>query len=290
MGRAAEHAGQGNPQEARRAAEEAEKTLQLAREQLAELLRRTQVELAMEQMARLQDTLKHLHRVQQQVIDETDRFEKLRQSQGRLTRAQAASLGGLARQQGALQTETTGIAEKLAATGTFHLVLSGTGRDMGRAAALLARRNTGPVTQQAEQSALRRLALLIEALKPDQPEDTPGDGSDGGAGGAGQGANLPGEVLQVLAELKLQKLMQEEINRRTRQLDEAIDKTGGPNDQQRREYLALSQEQGRLADLILQMLPPEADDSEAELGDPSPEPSPSIDQQPQPMLPREDMP
>ena len=149
------------------------------------------------------------------------------------------------------------MAEKMIASGAFHLALQGAGRDMGRAAGLLDRSNTGQPTQQAQQHAARRLDMLLEALRPEQqPEDNgePGGGA-GGQGGAG------GRAVQTLAELKLLKLLQVEINLRTVQLEEA----GAPTDVQENEYDALAEEQRKLADLVLQMLQPTADEIEEDL-------------------------
>ena len=101
----------------------------------------------------------------------------------------------------------------MVAAGGFHLALSTAGSEMGRAAALLDRRLTGQATQEAQQSALARLALLLKAVEPEKPGAGP-EGS-GNGGGSGRQGNQPGGV-QSLAEFKLLKLMQEDINLRTR--------------------------------------------------------------------------
>jgi len=251
MGQAGQCAAGGNCGGAQSDAAAAAKTLKKAREQLAERRLRAQAELAMEQLARLEDALRHLRRQQQNVIDETQRFEDLRQTEGRLTRAQTASLASLARLQNSLREETVRLSEKFAGAGAFQLALSGAGRDMARAAELLEQRDTGPRTQQAERHALGRLDLLLEALEPEEPDNP----NNGGGAGAGNRGGRPQQGVQTLAELKLLKLLQAEINLRTRQLQEAAAATETLTEQQQREYALLSEEQGRLADLVLGLVP-----------------------------------
>jgi len=265
-------------------AADAAKTLDEARQQVAQRRRQAQAELAMEQLARMEDTLKHLRRQQQTVLEETRRYDRLQQDQGRLTRGQLAGLGDLARLERMLQTDCGRLGEKLASAGVFRLALSGAARSMGRAAGMLDRRQTDAPTQEIEQHAAGRLDLVLEALKEEPPED---DDSNAGGGEGQAGGGLPGEAIQALAQLKLLKLLQVEINLRSRQLQQSV-ADDEPTEQQRLEYAALSAEQGQLADLVLQLLqvvapPPEED----------PETLPDMqeeDQDGQPLLPEEDLP
>ena len=57
-----------------------------------------------------------------------------------------------------------------------------------------------------------------------------------------------------LAELKLLKSLQQEINLRTAVLAEVVGPDGKPTDQQRREYAELAEEQNALAEMILKMM------------------------------------
>ncbi|MEE8451710.1 MAG: hypothetical protein V3R99_07335 [Thermoguttaceae bacterium] len=263
---------------------DAAKTLDEARQQVAQRRRQAQAELAMEQLARMEDALKHLRRQQQTVLDETRRYDRLQEGQGRLTRGQLAGLGDLARLERMLQTDCGRLGEKLAGAGVFRLALSGAARSMGRAAGMLDRRQTGMPTQETEQHAAGRLDLVLEALKEEPPED---DDSNSG-GGAGQGTgDLPGEAIQALAQLKLLKLLQVEINLRSRQLQQSV-ADDGPTEQQRLEYAALSAEQGQLADLVLQLMKVVAPPPEE-----NPETLPDVqeeNQDGQPPLPGEDLP
>ena len=232
-------------------ANRAGKLLQETRRRLAQRRLRAQTELAMEQFGRLEDSLKHLYRRQEKVVQETLRLETLKREAGRLSRAQTASLDQLTREEEALRDETLSAAEKFAGSAAFNFALSGAAREMSRAAALLARRDTGPDTQTAEQNALARLQLLLKAVEPEEPKD---DDSNNAGGGAGDGqGEMPAGAVQTLAEIKLLKLMQEEINLRTTQFPEDV-KPEDLSPQQRREYNTVSEDQGRLAELILQLL------------------------------------
>jgi len=126
---------------------------------------------------------------------------------------------------------------------------------MDQAAVLLQRGQTGPETQQPQRNALHRLELVLTALKPEMQEKQPTTGENatqtetvetGDGQRASQGA-------QTLAELKLIKLLQQEINMRTAALAQAVGPNGKPTDQQRRQYEQLAEEQNRLAELVLKM-------------------------------------
>ena len=101
---------------------------------------------------------------------------------------------------------------------------------MNRTAARLAERETGPDTVELEQDVLARLQQLAAALKQPKPNggNKAGD-NGGGSGGAGQ----QGGQQRSLAEVRFLELMQEDLNRRTRRLDEAIGRVHGPTDEQR---------------------------------------------------------
>jgi len=260
MGSAAEAAGSDDSDSAGKAAERAERARRLLQEtkrRLAQRRLRAQAELAMEQLGRLEDSLKHLQRRQTKIIEETVRLEKLKQEAGRLSRAQAASLQQLTRQQQTLRDETTAAAEKFAGAPAFKFALAGAAREMARAAALLERGDTGEDTQRAEMAALARLQLLLNAVEPEEPEEPQGDEPDNGGAGAEGQPGMPAGAAQTLAEIKLLKLMQEEINLRTAEFPEDVDpETLSP--EQRREYNILSEDQGLLAELLLQLLSTQA--------------------------------
>ncbi len=255
MQQAQQQAGGGDCPGAGKSAAEASRRLEEAQQQLAARRLQAQAELVMEQLARLEDAVKHLRRQQEQIVDDTQRYERLRIAQGgQLSRAQATGLSDLARLQHDLKTEAGRLAKKLVGAGAFELTLAGASRYMTTAAEMLERQQTDEETVEAERAALARLELLLEALEPEQPEEDSNAG--GGSAPGGQGPQMPGGV-QTVAELKLLKLLQQEINLRTATLQEAVEKAGQLTDSLRKESRALGEEQGRLADLVLEMLQPE---------------------------------
>lgn len=127
---------------------------------------------------------------------------------------------------------------------------------MDQAAELLEKNLTGKETQEAQHNALRRLALLLEALKPEAAENQAdiGENASGAKADVGQQGQKPSQKSLSLAELKLLKMLQEEINGRTVALAEAVGPDGKPTDQQHRQYAQLAEEQNRLAELIIKMM------------------------------------
>ena len=216
-----------------------------AAKQLAAARLKAEGDLAHQQLSRLDDTVQALIQRQQQTLDETVRLEMLRAG-GELTRGQAQSVLDLVRQQAALAEETGELAAKLVGVEAFQFLLESAARDMSAAGERLAARDTSPATQQIERDVLARLGELIAASKAAPPSGNPPAGSDSNSGG-GNSAAKPGPSL---AEVRLVRLMQDDLNRRTRRLNDAIGEGKQPAEPQRRDLTELTREQGRLAELM----------------------------------------
>jgi hypothetical protein len=266
MDQAEQRAGQGDCAGAGGRAAEARQSLADARRQLDEAAARAAAELALEQLAQLEDSVKHLRRQQENALEEAKRLDRLEESQGQLNRAQASAVFDLARLQHSLQADAARLGGRLAGAGAFGLALSGAAADMGQAAESLDRRETGPPAQDAQRRAIRRLDLLAEALKPEQPA-AQSENSGGGNQGGQQGQQPRG--ITSLAELKLLKLLQQEINLRTEKLQQAVAAAGKATEGQLRESAELSRQQGRLADIVLESLQPVRRDPQPEPESPS---------------------
>ncbi len=251
MAGAGQSSGGGDDQAAQDQSQAAEKDLEEAQQQLAERRRQAEEDLAREQLARLEDSLKGLHERQQKLIGETQRLENLRAESGRLTRAQLGTLADVAREQQGLGGETSQLAEKLAVAEVIHLALDGAAQQMDRAAQLLDERQTGAGAQGAQEAARRRLAQLIDAFaKKQKPKNGQQGGGSGGSGGGSQGRS---DGSFVLTQLKLLKLMQEDLNGRYRTLvAEGQDNARGV----RRQLSDIAAEQGKLAELTLKLSEP----------------------------------
>ena len=139
-----------------------------------------------------------------------------------MTRAESLSVA-MPREQSALHDESQELAKTLAAAEVFKFVLVSAAQDMARAGERLERRDVGEETVKVESRALARIEQLIAALKQDAapPPDKPPGEEGGGGEGAGQGGGGQQPNVRSVAELKLLKLIQEQINARTLTLDEA---------------------------------------------------------------------
>ena len=145
---------------------------------------------------------------------------------------------------------------------------------MRRAAGFLQDQQIGPATQSAEQAAIDRLARLLTAMEPEKLDDPPPDDNvrnsrDGSNivrnDPPGTGGNRPAGGLIMLAEVKLIKLWQEDLNRRTQQLE--LDAASKPRKALRERYDQLADEQARLAAATVQLLRPAKADVDARQDD-----------------------
>ena len=255
LGRRAGEAG--DRQGASRGTKEAETALNDASRKLREKRFELAAQLAMEQQAKLQDTIKHLHHQEERIAAETREFADMERG-GVLNRTQVSSLLELAHQQELLRDETGRVGKSLDPANIFRMALSAAVDAMGRASALLERRQTGLTTQQSEQTAIDRLKLVLMALEAEEPGKTPNGGDPGNGGKANQDSG-PGGVLP-LAQLKLLKLLQEDLNLRTQQLHQA-EAAGKPKEELREQYARLSEEQHGLAEWTFQLFHPQPPDS-----------------------------
>ncbi len=244
---------QADASQALNATREAERLLDQAEQQLEETQRTAERELLHEQLERLEQGIAGLTSRQQAALNTTVELEALRRQQpDGWSRAQLSSLGTLAREQRAVATETVSLAEKLPNASAFGLALRGAHREMDRAARGLERQDAGPGTQQAEHGALVRLQHMQEALKRDaaqprdgqQPQPQPPEQEN---------QQPPGDGAGRLAELKLLKSMQQEVRRRTAELDKAKSATGSLTEEQQTAVRQLAEEQGRLAALAWEL-------------------------------------
>lgn len=252
LDQAATAAAQTDAPQALTAARQAERQLEQAERQLEETQRTAEQELLHEQLERLEQGIAGLASRQQATLNNTVELDALRrQQEDHWTRAQLSSLGTLAREQRAVGTESASLAEKLAAAPAFALALRGALREMDRAARGLDRQDTGPATQQAEHSALVRLQHMQEALKRDATP--PPDSQQQRKPPDQENKPPPADSTGRLAELKLLKLMQQEVHRRTGELEQIRLRAGTLTDEQLAALRQLAEEQGRLAALIWEL-------------------------------------
>ena len=243
---------QGLAPETLQQAQEADQRLEQAQQQLEAQLQQAAQDLLQEQMARLQQQIESLVGRQQGLLETTTELESLRsETETPFTDAQLTSLRDLARAQRVLGEETTGLAAQTVQSRVFSEGLRGAAAEMHHAARGLERQQAGTTIEQHQRSALARLRYLVEALQREQnPQDPSTELTQADQDPTEE---LGEDAIQKIAELKLLRLLQIEVNQRTAELGELLDRSG----QQREEVLnrldELAVEQGRLADLMLEM-------------------------------------
>jgi hypothetical protein len=179
-----------------------------------------------------------------------------------LTRGQQSSVASLASVERALAEEAEQFAQKIAKAKAFEFALQGAVREMNVTAGRLDRGETGARAQQSAKAALDRLQRLAEALKTDPGENQQQNQSEQDSDQQQQQQQPPGDGIAALAELKLLKLMQEELNARTAALEEARTAQGELSPEDEQQLAELSQEQGRLAELLVNLGAAAAEDPE----------------------------
>ena len=256
MDQSAAAARQADAAAANRFAEQARDSLAEALRQLKLRLRQMESDLSGEEISRREAQFTHLSEQQQRLLDETRALHAAATDQRPWPAAALARLEQLAARQQSLQDETLRLRES-DRDGPFGLALAGAAADMEQAAGLLRQRQAGSPTQQAQQNTLRRLALALDAMRP-EPAAKPEAEGRGGQGSGKQGST--GKQI-TMAELKLLRSLQQEINRRTRQLDATYGALGAVDAAARREYGDLGRDQGDLADLVGRLLESSAESS-----------------------------
>lgn len=255
MAESAECAAKGDAAGAVTSASMAHDALDEARRRVAELGRQSQAQLANEQLSRLHEAVGLLHRRQQQILRRTEQLHA-QQAAKTLPEGWKHERAELANQQRAMASQAGGLARKQAASETFAWALAGAEQAMSQAAAWLERGRVDDPAQSAQHEALAWLGRLLEALRPPLPSP-PGEAKPGSPPGAPAGAKpgtqsaASGASLRRLAELKLLRLLQADLKQRTAELDHAVQTGKIPIGEARHQYHQISQQQGRLAELLL---------------------------------------
>lgn len=258
MERAGQQGEQGGAEAAGDEAEQAQADLDQAQQELEQTRKEAEVDLASELIDKLTDSLKLLRDSQARILEETTHFDQAkRESPTGLSRAQSQSVGNLARDQRGLAEDCRGAAVKLESAKVFVMALTNIAEEMDSAATGLENEETGEETQSVEQQALTHLEQLMTALEEgknqaqNNQQQQDGDQQEQEEGQQGAGP----EMIRYLAELKLIRIIQTDVNTRTAKLDQEAAAGTGLTPEQQKEYEQLSTLQGKLADLLLDMGP-----------------------------------
>jgi hypothetical protein len=273
MGKAADHLDRGeDPDDAQK---EALDRLEEAQEQLQEAENRLQEELAREQLARIADQLKGLKERQDAATAESERIHKSMLQDNRWGHAALRSLNDNAGVQKQIATETRGFKEKLKGAAAFELVVDRAARAMDDAARRMEKQAAaGPgrfepfekeelaaeskaydAMLKRQREAGRRLENLLDALKPEdavaqKPKKKSGDKKDQGPQGEQQGGIQAGDGIPPVAQLKLLRAEQQEVNDRTRDFAQEHAELSNLNREHQEELQAIHDDQERLFELF----------------------------------------
>ncbi|MFH1299528.1 MAG: hypothetical protein ABIK07_00605 [Planctomycetota bacterium] len=245
---------QGNLQEAQKEIQESLADLEQAQRELAARRKEAEESLAFEELAKLDSELKRLIERQDAVILETNRLEQERLSRGRWSRGQLKSLKQLFETEQDLQHEARSLAQKLAAAPVFVLVIEKVIDQLDIAVNRLEQRLTDQETLTAEQSAKSQLAVLLQILNDSQSQGGKQPDSNQPNQDAPQTGSPQSDQISLITQLKLLKLLQEDILQRTRSFNNSIspEKPLTPLQIQQRNHLA--KEQAGLAELSMELL------------------------------------
>jgi hypothetical protein len=256
-GQAASHMSQAEQQleqlpTAETQAEQAEAVEELNRAQSA--LKKSQREaasqLAKESAVRVSDEIAGLVARQKNVIDETKRLDAERAQQSHWTRAQLRFVQNVEHLERQLQDETAKLAERLAPAEAYTFVLRQSAEEIQAAAERLGKRQTDAKTVALESEAWSRLRNVVQALKAQaKPRKSSQQASQGNENQNRENGPNTEPPVPAVAQLQLLKIVQQDLLRRTGDLDrQRRDTTSAAEVTD--ELARLTREQGDLAKLI----------------------------------------
>jgi hypothetical protein len=247
------------PRVAEQIQQEALDDLEQAQRELAKQRRSLEEQQVRDQLAVLAQQIENLAAQQERIASEIHKIDEARTQRGSLTRTEQLALRDIAASQRQIRQQADRLAEQIAGVFVFAETLRSAGRGMNRVAELLDQRNTSGPTQQAAQSAHKKLVDLLAALKS-SPLPKPSDMAD--ESGGGEGAPMPDEnergemrleVVTIVPQLKLLKTWQQQVADRTETIHAALAKTPLTADQQG-ELDELDREQAALRDLVEKLI------------------------------------
>lgn len=235
--------------DAGRDAEAAAERLEQAQRDAEETAERAEEQLAREQLESSAAAISALAERQQAVNAEVTRLDGLKVEAGRLSRSQLRTLRQTAEAQRALLEETADFAVRLEAAAAVSLALRSAADRMDLAAVLLNANETGDEPRRhglAAKETLDRVAAALQLAKS--------GGRSGGEQDAGENeAGPPGEAIPLLAQLELLKGLQEDLLRRTEEVDRRLE-AGQPTATQDDELRRMAEEQAGLAELFVRLV------------------------------------
>ena len=195
-----------------------------ARKQLADARQQAETEQLDAQLSRLPEQLAQLLENQQNLLRQTENVAAQYREKKNLTRVDKANVVDLSRTQLALVAQIQPIKEGLTLAEILQYVLVGAAAKMQTAAEKLGQFQTGPLTQNLQRDAIRQLEMVLTSLKRNtDEEEAEKQGGNSGGGQGGGGAEQQEETKRSLAEIRLLKLLQMDLNRRIESIQHEIE-------------------------------------------------------------------
>ena len=247
---------EGQPESAAEQLQESLDDLEQAERELAKDKQQEELKLAQEVIERVADQLKSLRDRQQTARDEAQRLQAEFQAAGRWSRTLLKSVRTLAQSQRNLHEETQNAAKNVKSVEVLTIAIDGAARFMDQAATRLELEtpDAGPKTIFAQERALQRFNDLLAALGTDPDEkDKPKTPEGQNQGPDGNDSGPPGESVPLIAQLKVIRALQTDLNERVSQLESERPATGEFNEAQQADISEIADEQTRLADLVREL-------------------------------------
>ena len=253
---------------------EAQRELQRARKDAEE-------ELGREQITRLADLIRPLKERQDALNADAARTQENVQRKGKWDRALRGDYLRKSEAQKGLGAETLELGEKrLSHAPVFARLMRRAGEamnDAGERMSAVAKEPVDPKelpdapTARLQQTAQRRLTQVVDALKEAAEKmelaknDSGGGGGEGGDGGEGAGRNAPpSDGIPPLAQLKLLRELQKDINQRTETFRKEHLDLKDIAEKDRAELEAIRKDQRDVAELIDELNRPAGEPGDAE--------------------------
>ncbi|HBI45790.1 MAG TPA: hypothetical protein DDY78_23495, partial [Planctomycetales bacterium] len=227
-----------------------------ARDEVDQAKEDTEDQLSREQQARIAEEVQRLKERQESLNEEAVRIRDELKANKERSRRLLVSMSGLSGAQKGLGDETEALARKeLADTPVFLRLMMRSAESMADAAARLdtGRKPDGAGVEdeviRAQQEALHRLDLVLNALKSDDAGLTR-PGGKSGQGGQGGDAGGQADSVPPVAQLKVLRTMQKEVNDRTAALQKDHPDPSKYGDKEKGELQDVRKEQQDVMDLL----------------------------------------
>jgi hypothetical protein len=230
-----------------------------ARDEVDQAKEDAEDQLSREQQARIAEEVQRLKERQEGLNEEAVRIRDELKANKERSRKLLVSMSGLSDAQRGLGDETEALAHKdLAGAPVFLRLMMRSAESMADAAARLdtGRRPDGAGVEdevmRAQQEALHRLDLVLNALKSDDAglSRPGGKGGQGGQGGQGGDAGGQADSVPPVAQLKVLRTMQKEVNDRTAALQKDHPDPSKYGDKEKGELQDIRKEQQDVMDLL----------------------------------------